>query len=78
MYLSGAAAEEEAGTVPRLAFDFEQQNGNNGGRSAASTGRTEAGCDELGCEQLYLSTGVLGLNRLLPRPRETGAGACPI
>ena len=33
----------------------------------------EVGRDELGCEQLYLSAGVLGTTELLLRARETGA-----
>jgi cholesterol oxidase len=33
----------------------------------------EVGRDELGCDQLYLSAGVLGTNAILLRARETGA-----
>src|SRR5262249_20736525 len=33
----------------------------------------EVSRDEIGCDQLYLSAGVLGTNQLLLRARETGA-----
>ena len=106
--------QEEAGQVPRSAFDFEQQYGNNHGRlgsvdqtyiaEALKTGKVslkpltevldirrepsgeyvvstreidrfgkEIARDEIGCNQLYLSAGVLGTNRLLLRARDTGA-----
>ncbi len=103
--------QEEAGAVPRSAFDFEQQYGNNFGRfgsvdqtylvAALQTGnvslkpmtevlsiRREPSGEyvlevqeidrlgdvtargEIGCEQLFLSAGVLGTNKLLLRARE--------
>lgn len=106
--------KEESGEVPRSAFDFEQQYGNNYGRvgsvdqtyiaAALATGKVtlkpltevtgirrersgeyvvdtreidrfgkEAGRAELGCDELYLTAGVLGTNKLLLRARETGA-----
>jgi cholesterol oxidase len=106
--------QEEAGTVPRSALDFEQQYGNNHGRfgsvdqtyiaAALATGKvhmqtltevtavrrepsgeyvvstreidrwgSEVGTHELGCNQLYLSGGVLGTTEILLRARETGA-----
>lgn len=106
--------QEEAQTVPRSAFAFEQQYGNNYGRigsvdqtyvaAALATGHValrplaevtgirrepdgeyvvsvreidrwgaEVSRGEIGCDQLYLSAGVLGTNHLLLRARETGA-----
>jgi len=106
--------QEEAGQVPRSAFDLEQQYGNNYGRlgsvdqtyiaAALKTGKVslksmtevvdirrepsveyvvstrqidrfgkEIARGEIGCNQLYLSAGVLGTNRLLLRARDTGA-----
>lgn len=106
--------QEEAGQVPRSAFDFEQQYGNNHGRfgsvdqtyiaAALKTGNislrpltevtairrepsgeyvvstreidrwgTEVRRGEFGCEQLFLTAGVLGTNHLLLRARDTGA-----
>ena len=105
--------KEEAGQVPRSAFDFEQQYGNNYGRfgsvdqtyiaAALATGKVtlkpltevtgirrersgeyvvstreidrwgnEVGRDELGCEELYLNSGVLGTTELLLRARDAG------
>ena len=105
--------QEEAGTVPRSALDFEQQYGNNYGRfgsvdqtyvaAALATGvvhlqaltevtaiRREPSGEfvvstrridrwgrelsraELGCDQLWLSAGVLGTTELLLRARDTG------
>ncbi len=106
--------KEETGEVPRSAFDFEQQYGNNYGRfgsvdqtyiaAALATGKVtlkpltevtairrersgeyvvstreidrfgkEVAHAEIGCDELYLSAGVLGTTELLLRARETGA-----
>ena len=104
---------EEAGEVERSALAFEQQFGNNYGRtgsvdqtyiaSALATGKVtlrpltevtavhregrqyvvatrsidrwgnETGREEIGCDRLFLSAGVLGTNQILLRARETGA-----